>query len=161
MARNSALKAYADNLVPLLDTGVYNVKGAATPPQAGAGSQNGDYVTLFAINRAGSHHRREALRCGTLGAGCVAADALTRAGADVGTSLSGLDRRRRRASRPAALANLDAQAGDLVELSRRGVVAAAAVCTADVTCSTKRRRSSPSIRGRRGVCRGSLEALRH
>lgn len=133
MARLSTLKAYADNLVPMLDTGVYNVKAAATPPQAGSGSAIGDYVTLFAVNRAGRIIGAKLSAAATLGAACTVQLMLTRAGADVGPLTAATAAGGASVVTGAALANLDAQAGDLVELKVAGaVVAAAAVCTADV-----------------------------
>lgn len=130
MARISSL-LLASTLTPMLDTGVYNLSRSVTIANALAAS--GDYIPLATINRAGRIVGAKQNVKATLGAGCVVQLALYRAGALVQNLAAASTAAAASITTGAALANVDAQAGDEIVLVVSGAsVGAAAGVDVDV-----------------------------
>jgi hypothetical protein len=115
----------------MLDTGVYNLALAAAI--ANAAANNGDYIVLATIGRAGRiTHTKQNVKA-SLGAGCVVTTALYRAGALVQNLAAASTAAAASITTSAALGNVTCQAGDQIVLVVSGAnVGAAAAVEVDV-----------------------------
>lgn len=123
--------ALAPNLTPDLDVGLFNLLLA--PAIANAAANNGDYIVLATIGRAGRIVATKQNVKATLGAGCVVTTALYRAGALVQNLSAASTAAAASIATSAALANVTCQAGDQIVLVVSGAnVGAAAGVDVDV-----------------------------
>jgi hypothetical protein len=121
----------ASNLTPILDTGVYNVNRSTVLPATGV--NNGDYVPLFTIQRAGRIIGSKMNVTATLGAGAIVTLALYRAGALVQNLSAASTAAAASIVTGAGLANVTAQAGDEIVLVASGAnITASATADVDV-----------------------------
>lgn len=130
MARISTL-ALAATLTPALDTGIYNLplKAALTNGVAA----NGDQITLATIQRPGRTQGCKLNVPATLGAGATVQVIVTRAGAQIATLTPASTAAAASVVSGASVANVNLQAGDLIELLVGGAnIAAAATVEVDL-----------------------------
>jgi hypothetical protein len=118
-------------ITPILDTGMYNLN--RTVAIANAAANNGDYIAVATVQRAGRIVGCKQDVSATLGAGCVVQAAVYRAGVLVQNISAASTAAAASITTGVALSNLDVLAGDEIVLVVSGAnVGAAATVKLDV-----------------------------